>query len=264
MAKSLSMSSNKQVKLFSSWIQVVSFVSMYPDKQWLWESFQYCSEIVEHLQNLSRKPPLKGYRFHRRADKMPFNFSANFAEKEHFYLCSLLTQQEPTNAQVTLPISSAILVNCVIASALVPPAVLGNSLILAVIYRTPALTTPPYVLLAGLAFTDLCTGLIIHPLYITYMMSDLNNNQTLLCLTGVLISILGAYFLFISFGTMTLMSVERWLLMKHRTFFTIRRVCVFFTILLCAPIPVTILYLWPSSTLQQLNKLRGVQGFYLQ
>lgn len=192
---------------------------------------------------------------------MSYNFSANFAEKENLYLCSLLIKQEPTNAKIVVPIYNAIWVNCIIAGALAPPAVLGNGLILAVIFRTPALRTPPYVLLAGLSFTDLCTGLIIHPLYITYMLSDFNNKQRLLCLTGVLISILGTYFLFISFGTMTLMSVERWLHMTRRTFFTIRRICGFFIILLCAPIPFMVLYLWPSTnstTNKQIARSAGV------
>ena len=194
---------------------------------------------------------------------MSYNFSANFAEKENFYLCSLLTKQEPTNAKIVVPIYNAIWVNCIIAGALAPPAVLGNGLILAVIFRTPALRTPPYVLLAGLAFTDLCTGLIILPLYLTYMLSDLNNNQPLLCLTGVLISILGTYFLFISFGTMTLMSVERWLLMTRRTFFTIRRVCGFFGLLLCAPIPFIILCLWPSKNSTKNKQIAWSAGILL-
>ena len=58
------------------------------------------------------------------------------------------------------------------AGALAPPAVLGNDSALVVLFRTPALRTLLYVLLAELAFTDMCTELIIHPLHITYMLSS--------------------------------------------------------------------------------------------
>lgn len=192
---------------------------------------------------------------------MPHNLSTNSTERKHFYLCSLLNQQEPTDAHVILPVYTAIWVNCIIAGALMPPAVLGNGLILATICRTAALRTPPYVLLAGLAFTDLCTGLIIQPLHIMYMLSNLNDNQAVLCITGVLISILGTYVMFLTFGAMTLMSVERWFHMKRRTFFTLLRICGFYAILLCVPIPFIILYLWPSTnstTNKQIARGAGV------
>ena len=194
---------------------------------------------------------------------MSRNFSANNSagKTEHFYLCSLLDQQEPTDADVILPVYSAIWVNCIITGVLVPMAVLGNGLILAAICRTPALRTPSYVLLAGLAFTDLCTGLVVQPLHIMYMLSDLNGNQPLPCVTGVLISVFGTYITFARFGTMTLMSVERWFHMKRRAFFTIRRACGFFAISLCAPIPFIVLYLWPSknsTTNKQIARSGGV------
>ena len=53
--------------------------------------------------------------------------------------------------------------NCVVTSLLSPMAVAGNALIMAAIWRNPSLRTPSYVLLAGLAFTDFCTGLLSQP-----------------------------------------------------------------------------------------------------
>ena len=51
------------------------------------------------------------------------------------------------------------LTTCVISSLLAPMIVAANTFILAAIWKNPSLRTPSYVLLAGLALTDFCTGL---------------------------------------------------------------------------------------------------------
>lgn len=53
----------------------------------------------------------------------------------------------------------------VITAILSPVAVSGNGLIMAAIWRKQSLRTPTYVLLRGLAFIYLCTGLIIQPFF---------------------------------------------------------------------------------------------------
>ena len=55
----------------------------------------------------------------------------------------------------------AVFMSVIVAVALLSPvAVVGNGLVLAAIWRNPSLRTPSYILLAGLAITDFCTGLI--------------------------------------------------------------------------------------------------------
>ena len=49
--------------------------------------------------------------------------------------------------------------------------VTGNAFVLAAIWRNPTLRTPSHVLLAGLAFTDFCTGLITLPLTAAYKLA---------------------------------------------------------------------------------------------
>ena len=56
-------------------------------------------------------------------------------------------------------------------------AVAGNTLILAAVWKNPSLRTPSYILLCGLAFTDLCTGLITQPFYVTHELICLQEPQ---------------------------------------------------------------------------------------
>ena len=50
-------------------------------------------------------------------------------------------------------------------AVLSPVAVMGNALILVVIWKKTFVRTPFHILLSGLALTDLCTGLISQPFF---------------------------------------------------------------------------------------------------
>ena len=84
-----------------------------------------------------------------------------------------------------------------------PVAVVGNALVLAAIWRNPSLRTPSYILLAGLAFTDLSTGLIAQPFYIAMQMIYLTdplpkagvNTPTSLIITAIA-SVSSTYFIY--------------------------------------------------------------------
>ena len=78
------------------------------------------------------------------------------------------------------------LTTCVVTSLLAPMAVMGNALIMATIWRNPSLRTPSYVLLAGLAFTDFCTGLLSQPFFVMYQLARLAENRKLFCVAGFL------------------------------------------------------------------------------
>ena len=54
-----------------------------------------------------------------------------------------------------------------IIAVLSPVAVAGNALILATIWKKTFVRTPFHIFLSGLAFTDLCTGLIAQPFYVS-------------------------------------------------------------------------------------------------
>ena len=113
-----------------------------------------------------------------------------------------------------------------------PVAVVGNALVLAAIWRNPSLRTPSYILLAGLAFTDLSTGLIAQPFYVAMQMIYLTdpllkavvNTPTSLIITAIA-SVSATYFIPMTTSIVTIMSIERWLHMSRRSFLTVRLVC---------------------------------------
>ena len=70
------------------------------------------------------------------------------------------TANQPTNVE------STIIIYCVILGMLTPIAIIGNSLVLAAIFRTPSLRLPPTAFLCTLALSDLVVGFIVQPLYI--------------------------------------------------------------------------------------------------
>lgn len=108
-----------------------------------------------------------------------------------------------------------ILPYAIIIAILSPVAVVGNSVILAAIWKKTFVKTPFHILLSGLAFTDLCTGLIAQPLVATvslmYIVRKDHDSFTLIIDTiGVSSAI---YFIEVTVLLITLMSIERWLYM---------------------------------------------------
>ena len=124
-----------------------------------------------------------------------------------------------------------------------PVAVSGNALVLAAIWRNQSLRTPSYILLAGLAFTDFCTGLITQPFYFAKELRYLAYTQQETVIKGPSILKIaiadgsGSYFISLTMSIITVMSIERWLHMTRRSFFTVRRVYYTVAVLFLFPIP---------------------------
>ncbi|XP_078375684.1 putative G-protein coupled receptor 63 [Oculina patagonica] len=120
------------------------------------------------------------------------------------------------------------LTTCVVTLLLAPMAVLGNACIMVAIWRSPSLKTPSYVLLAGLAFTDFCTGLLSQPFFVMYRLAGLAGNRKWFCIAGVITEIVGYYFSSLTVIVMTIIAVERWLHMSRRSLLTVRRVVIIY------------------------------------
>ena len=124
---------------------------------------------------------------------------------------------------------TATLTASVIIAIFSPVTVVGNALIMAVIWKNQSLRTPSYILLCFLAFTDLCTGLITQPFQVTANLLCLEKPQAIrkhLALIRTSRSIVeGSVSFFTTLTTIliTLMSVERWLHMTRRSLLTVRR-----------------------------------------
>ena len=120
------------------------------------------------------------------------------------------------------------LTNCVLSSVLAPMTVVTNGLILATIFKNPSLRTPSYVLVAGLALTDFCTGLLTQPFLVVYQWADLTGNIDMFCIAGFITEIVGYSLSSLTVIVMTIMAIERWLHMSRRSLLTVRRVVILY------------------------------------
>lgn len=69
------------------------------------------------------------------------------------------------------PRNTAVL-NSVLNAPLIVTAILGNTLVLAAILRTPSLRSPSIMLLCSLAVSDLLVGLVVQPVYFAYLQTE--------------------------------------------------------------------------------------------
>ena len=152
------------------------------------------------------------------------------------------TSYFPTQNYSTLSFSfgATTFVVSIIVAILSPVAVVGNALILALIWRNLSLRTPSYILLAVLAFTDFNTGLVSMPFFVV---------KNLIPMAYIWHRIVkgmpvgwSCYLLFMTASIVTLMSVERWLHMTRRSLVTTRRVCYIVSVLLVLPSPFVVCY----------------------
>ena len=127
----------------------------------------------------------------------------------------------------------------VIIVVLAPVAVAGNVVVLTAIWRRSFQRTTFHILLSVLAFTDLLTAVASPLMSIPYL---LNHEFGVVSMCGMLIS---TYLLCLTILVITLMSVERWLHMTHRSLLTSHRGYRFVVLSFLAPVPLV--------TLQALN-----------
>ena len=132
----------------------------------------------------------------------------------------------------------------VVIAVLSPVALAGNALVMAAIWRNASLRTPSYILLCGLAFTDLCTGLVTQPFFVAFQLicleeeSDYNQISLLMFARGG--TICGTFFTSLTLILITLMSIERWLHMTRRSLLTVRRSCFIVALVTVLQIPVVL------------------------
>ena len=136
--------------------------------------------------------------------------------------------------------------SAVFIAILSPVAVVGNTLILAAIWRNPSLRTPSYILLAGLAFTDFATGLLTQPAFVANELIPSVYSNCIYPTVQKHFTVVGISFsIFFSSCTMllvTLMSIERWLHMSRRSWITVRRTYISTAVLTVVPLPLTVFY----------------------
>ena len=173
------------------------------------------------------------------------NNSTCFSPDSYLIVCSLdgIARNRSSGLQAVALSTS------VIMAIFSPAAMAGNFLVLAAIWRNASLRTPSYIILCGLAFTDLCTGLVTQPLHIAFQMicwreiKERNHLSTssLLIYVQAITAGCGSYFSSLTMILITLMSIERWVHMTRRSLLTVRRSCLLVVLASILLIPVAVL-----------------------
>ena len=106
-------------------------------------------------------------------------------------------------------------------------AFLGNVLVLAALRRDSSLHPPSKLLLRSLAVTDLCAGLFSEHLYVTLLMTAVDEHLNICLYLAVTVFTTGTIFSLVSLLTLTAVSVDRLLTLllglRYRQVVTLRR-----------------------------------------
>jgi len=109
-------------------------------------------------------------------------------------------------------------------------AFLGNVLFLVALRRESSLHPPSKLLLRSLAVTDLCVGFISEPLFVTFLVTVVNENWNICRYVAVALSVTGRILSLASLWTLTAISVDRLLALmlglRYRQVVTLKRTCL--------------------------------------
>ena len=135
-------------------------------------------------------------------------------------VCNMSTQEtvHPSiRENVTEAIKKVIVMNCAVNIPLALTSIIGNTLVLHAVWKTPALRSPSMFLLCGLALSDLAVGAIVQPLFITDNLIRLySQSQHLKHSFLNVYNIFGFFLCGISLCTVTAISVDR-LIAVHKS-----------------------------------------------
>ena len=184
--------------------------------------------------------------------KMNINATANETQASPLFSCPLLDRflNESRGSLRTVYV-----INCAINGVFLCSAVLANALIMATILRKPCLRSPTFYLLFGLAVSDFGVGLIAQPLYILYKIAGLYENFNLNCAAGIAFVLASNQLSGVSFLTVTLVSVDRflglYLHLRYNELVTLYRVKI---ALVCT---------WVLITFENVAWLSSLKVFYM-
>ena len=108
-----------------------------------------------------------------------------------------------------------ILFNCAINVLFLITSILGNVLVISVVWKTPPLRSPSNVLLCGLATSDLAVGLVVQPLFLYIELTLLDNSAKYPCALGEAFIVVSYTVCGVSLYTVTTISVDRLLALQY-------------------------------------------------
>ena len=134
-----------------------------------------------------------------------------------------------------------------------------NSLVLVALHKTRSLHPPSKLLFLNLAITDLCVGIIVEPLHVSYLMSVVNERWDI-CYYALLSSIITGYVMCsVSLLTLTTTSMDRLLALllglRYRQVVTLKRTRMTVAILWILSIVSTSSYFWDIRILVLWGKI---------
>ena len=156
------------------------------------------------------------------------------------------------SAELTEGIHSQLIRLSVLIIFLSITAFLGNTLILAALYKETSLHPPSKLLLrTDLATTDLCVGIIVEPFHVIYLMSVVNKQWNTCRFSVFTVFITGQILRLVSLLTMTTISVDRLLALllglRYRQVVTLARIHVAVTVFWALSIIGCVRYFWNES-----------------
>ena len=134
-----------------------------------------------------------------------------------------------------------------------------NSLVLVALHKTRSLHPPSKLLFLNLAITDLCVGIIVEPLHVSYLMSVVSERWDI-CYYAFLSSIITSYIMCsVSLLTLTTTSMDRLLALllglRYRQVVTLKRTRMTVAILWILSIVSTSSYFWDIRILLLWGKI---------
>ena len=117
---------------------------------------------------------------------------------------------QSTEGNISDAAKKVLVINCAVNIPLAITSIIGNSLVLHAVWKTPTLRSPSVVLLCGLALSDLAVGAIVQPLLIVNDLIHLfSQDQLLQSLLLTIYNVFAFYLCGISLCTITAISVDR-------------------------------------------------------
>ena len=134
-----------------------------------------------------------------------------------------------------------------------------NSLVLVALHKTRSLHPPSKLLFLNVAITDLCVGIIVEPLHVSYLMSVVSERWDI-CYYAFLLSIITSYIMCsVSLLTLTTTSMDRLLALllglRYRQVVTLKRTRMTVAILWILSIVSTSSYFWDIRILVLWGKI---------
>ena len=124
----------------------------------------------------------------------------------------------------------------------------GNTIILNVIWKTPELHSPSFMLLLCLSASDLLVGLICQPLFVAYQIAELLHNFRAYCILRMTQNISGWITVGVSLFTLSAVSIDRLLALtlhlRYSSIVTSSRVLKVAIFLWIGNVTVVILRFW--------------------